>query len=134
MVTIWLPVNINGEKFVTIGERLREERERLGFNQPDFAALAGTTKKSQIDYEKGATFPKANYLEVIANAGADVLYILTGRRSVEVQPSNPREAALLDNYRHSREEDRAAIERVALNAASAKQGGLKTGKTGKARP
>lgn len=114
---------------MTIGDRLREERERLGFSQPAFAALAGTTKKSQIDYEKGQTFPKANYLEVIAAEGADIQYIITGRRSKPITASNPREAALLDNYRHCAEEDRATIERVALNAASTKQGGL-SGKAG----
>lgn len=37
---------------MTIGERLLEERERLGFTQPAFVGLAETTKKSQIDYEK----------------------------------------------------------------------------------
>lgn len=66
---------------MTIGHRLREERERLGFSQPALAGLAETTKKSQIDYEKGISFPKANYFEVIARAGADIQYIVTGVRS-----------------------------------------------------
>lgn len=65
---------------MTIGQRLREERERLGFTQPSFAEIAGTTKKSQIDYEKDLTQPKANYLASIAEAGADVNYIITGKR------------------------------------------------------
>lgn len=63
---------------MTIGQRLKEERERLGFTQPAFAELAGTTKKSQIDYEKDLTQPKAGYLASIAKAGADVSYIVTG--------------------------------------------------------
>ncbi len=65
---------------MTIGERLREERERLGFTQPAFAGLAETTKKSQIDYEKDLTQPKAGYLAAIAKVGADVQYIVTGIR------------------------------------------------------
>ncbi|AYO54934.1 XRE family transcriptional regulator [Acinetobacter wuhouensis] len=65
---------------MTIGQRLKEERERLGFTQPSFAELASTTKKSQIDYEKDLTQPKANYLASIAEAGADVNYIITGKR------------------------------------------------------
>lgn len=65
---------------MTIGERLKEERERLGFTQPAFAGLAETTKKSQIDYEKDLTQPKAGYLAAIARAGADVQYIVTGIR------------------------------------------------------
>lgn len=68
---------------MTIGARLKEERERLGYTQPAFAELAGTTKKSQIDYEKDSTQPKASYLANIAVIGADILYIVTGVRLIE---------------------------------------------------
>ena len=81
---------------MTIGDRLREERERLGFSQPALAGLAETTKKSQIDYEKGVSFPKANYLEVIARVGVDVQYIVTGMRSATLVGE---EALLLDGFR-----------------------------------
>lgn len=64
---------------MTIGDRLKEERGRLGMSQPDFAALAGTTKKSQITYEKGV-MPDAGYLAAIALAGADIQYVVTGER------------------------------------------------------
>lgn len=67
---------------MSIGDRLKEERERLGFTQPAFAGLAETTKKSQIDYEKNLTQPKAGYFAAIAKVGADVQYIVTGVRSV----------------------------------------------------
>lgn len=66
---------------MTIGQRLREERERLGYTQPAFAELASTTKKSQIDYEKDLTQPKAGYLASIAEAGADINYIVTGNKT-----------------------------------------------------
>lgn len=88
MVTISLPVNSIGEIFVTIGERLCEERNRLGYNQPDFAALAETTKKTQIDYEKGVTSPNGNYLSAVSAAGADVQYIITGVRSTQALSSD----------------------------------------------
>jgi transcriptional regulator with XRE-family HTH domain len=71
---------VYGDYFVTIGDRLKEERERLGYNQTDFAALGSTTKKSQIDYEKNTTQPKAGYLVAIACIGVDVTYVLTGVR------------------------------------------------------
>ena len=61
------------------GARLRGERERLGLSQVAFAALASASKGSQILYEKGKP-PTADYLAAIAAAGADVTYILTGRR------------------------------------------------------
>jgi len=61
------------------GRRLREERERLGLSQTAFAAIGLASKGSQILYEKGKPCP-SNYLSAIAAHGADVLYILTGRR------------------------------------------------------
>jgi transcriptional regulator with XRE-family HTH domain len=64
----------------TTGDRLREERERLGYNQTTFAALAGASKHSQIDWEKNTASPNTRYLGAIAKAGADVLYIITGER------------------------------------------------------
>ncbi|WP_369951965.1 XRE family transcriptional regulator [Ralstonia syzygii] len=82
---------------MSIGERLREERERLGFTQPAFAALAETTKKSQIDYEKDLTQPKAGYLAAIAKVGGDVQYIVTGVRSLAALA--PDETVLLEGYR-----------------------------------
>ncbi|WP_080762412.1 helix-turn-helix domain-containing protein [Chromobacterium violaceum] len=65
---------------VPIGDRLREERERLGLNQTDFAALGGVGRKSQFNYEESERQPDAAYLAAISVAGADVLYILTGQR------------------------------------------------------
>jgi transcriptional regulator with XRE-family HTH domain len=64
---------------VESGRRLREERERLGLSQTAFAAIGLASKGSQILYEKGKPCP-SNYLSAIAAHGADVLYILTGRR------------------------------------------------------
>lgn len=81
---------------MTIGDRLREERERLGFSQPALAGLAETTKKSQIDYEKGITFPKANYLEVVAKVGVDIQYVITGVHSAALVGD---EALLIEGFR-----------------------------------
>lgn len=64
----------------TIGDRLRKERERLGMSQTDFAALAGASKRAQIRYEADERSPDATYLAGIAKAGADVLFIVTGKR------------------------------------------------------
>ena len=95
---------------MSTGERLKEERERLGFTQPAFAALAGTTKKSQIDYEKNLTQPKAGYLAAIAEAGADIQYVVTGVRSVSVLDGE--EKVLLERYRASARALREAALRV----------------------
>jgi transcriptional regulator with XRE-family HTH domain len=63
-----------------IGERLREERDRLGFNQTAFARLAEASKNSLWNWENGRGSPTATALSALSEAGADVLYILTGRR------------------------------------------------------
>jgi transcriptional regulator with XRE-family HTH domain len=70
--------------FIEMGARLREERERLGFNQTAFGEVAGVRKQAQLNYEKGERNPDAAYLAAIATAGADVLYILTGQRAMPV--------------------------------------------------
>ncbi|WP_370314707.1 helix-turn-helix domain-containing protein [Thalassolituus sp.] len=75
---------------MTIGARLKAERERLGLTQPAIAKVAGTTKKSQIDYEKGTTSPKADYLLAVSQAGVDLMYVLTGKRSDVVSQSADR--------------------------------------------
>lgn len=67
---------------VSLGDRLREERERLGLNQTQFGDLAAVTKKTQMLYEGDQRSPKADYLTAIAQAGVDVQYLLTGNRSV----------------------------------------------------
>lgn len=65
---------------MTIGHRIKEERDKLKFSQEAFAALAKASKRAQIDWEKGVSSPTAMALAAFASAGADVLYILTGRR------------------------------------------------------
>lgn len=67
-----------------IGVRLRQERERLGFNQVDFAKLGGASKRSLIDWEQGKLVPNAEFLAAVAVAGADVNYVITGSYVVSV--------------------------------------------------
>lgn len=102
----------------SLGDRLREERERLELSQEAFGEAGGVKKLAQRNYEKGNRQPDAAYLTAIAAIGVDVMYVLTGARIAPVAPALSRkEAALVDNYRHCAQEDQQAIERVALNAA-----------------
>ncbi|KAF3999044.1 helix-turn-helix domain-containing protein [Glaciimonas immobilis] len=64
-----------------IGLRLKEERERLGMSQTEFAALCDVGRKTQFNYESDERSPDANYLAAIAQSGADIGYIVTGRHS-----------------------------------------------------
>ena len=69
-----------------IGDRLREERERLGLNQPDFASTAGVSRRTLIDWEKNATSPNAVQLFALNKIGVDVSYVITGIRK---KPKTP---------------------------------------------
>jgi transcriptional regulator with XRE-family HTH domain len=112
-------MNIN----LVIGQRLREERERLGFNQIDFAGIAGTIRGTQYNYESGKRSPDALYLAAIAAVGADVNYILTGQRAHLISEESPGytlrpdQKALLDNLENCPKEDQDAIKRMALRCA-----------------
>lgn len=63
-----------------IGDRLREERVRIGATQADFSATVGAAKRTIIDWEKDRTSPTALQLTALAKVGVDVGYILTGER------------------------------------------------------
>lgn len=92
---------------LNIGERLKEERVRLGYNQGDFAAIAGVAKTSQFNYEKGERSPDAAYLAAVAEKGVDVLYVVTGRRTPEASSSfNGDEIDLVEHYRQLPDSDR----------------------------
>jgi transcriptional regulator with XRE-family HTH domain len=64
----------------SVGERLREERLRLGHNQSDFAEIGGVQRRAQVNYEADERSPDAGYLAAIAAQGADIQYVVTGRR------------------------------------------------------
>ncbi|QPG65942.1 helix-turn-helix transcriptional regulator [Pseudomonas sp. BIGb0427] len=96
-----------------IGDRLKEERERLGLSQTDFAALAGASKNSQYNYEKGERSPDANYLAAAAQQGVDVLYVVTGQRlpMAETMLASD-ELEMVQNVRALAEEDKGAVKRL----------------------
>lgn len=92
---------------MTFFERLKEERKRLRMSQTRLAEIAGTTKNSQLNYEKGNVCPSSSYLEAIASAGVDVQYVLTGQRSKE-PVLTPEEKALLLLWRNATGPGKAA--------------------------
>ena len=76
-----------------ISNRLKQERERLGFTQAQFAGLGMITSRSQQNYETTDRKPDAGYLAEIAKVGADVQYIVTGQYS-ETKLSNEEQQLL----------------------------------------
>lgn len=72
---------------MTVGERLKEERLRLGMSQARLAAVAGVSKNTAINWERGASSPTIASLIATAEAGVDLTYVVTGRREQPVVQS-----------------------------------------------
>lgn len=117
---------------MSIFARLREERERLGLTQEAFGSAGGVLKGAVINYEKGARFPDVAFLAGVANAGADVQYIVTGRRADQNSTTlAPAERALLEAFALADAEGRAVVAGVAelaKRASSAPTGAVSGGR------
>lgn len=95
-----------------VGERLKEERERLGLNQTEFGALLGVSRGTQKNYEQGANSLDLRYVSALEEHGADAAFVLTGRRRTPLgQLFSADEEELINQFRSITEEDQAAIRR-----------------------
>lgn len=112
---------------MNLNERIKEERERLGYSQTAFAALAEASKHSQINWEKGTGTPTAAVLAAWAAHGLDVLYVVTGQRAggaPSVPALDAAEQVLLDSYRRCKPEARVnLIQTAALLSAGLPEAG-----------
>jgi transcriptional regulator with XRE-family HTH domain len=97
---------------MSFGRRLAEERKRLGLKQAEFAKRAGTDVPKQSLYENGRRGLRAAYLARLDEAGVDVRYVLTGRRS-EGAWLAPGPADLLTSHRALPAELQQALEVLA---------------------
>lgn len=75
------PGCVNSQSF---GGRLREERERLGLTQTQFAEAGGVARTTQHIYETDIRSPDVAYLEKLRDIGVDASYLVTGSRQVAV--------------------------------------------------
>lgn len=66
------------------GRRLKNERQRLGLSQTNFAKIAGVSRPTQYLYESGSNIPGVNYLIAVMSAGADADYLL-GRSKLPME-------------------------------------------------
>jgi len=66
---------------VVIGDRLREERHRMGLAQAEFGEKCGVSKTSQFNYEAGERSPDGEYFAKANELGVDVTYLITGKRA-----------------------------------------------------
>lgn len=63
---------------MSLVQRLKNERLRLGMTQKQAATAGGVTKRCQVNYENGRRVPKADYLFLLGRHGFDAAYITTG--------------------------------------------------------
>jgi transcriptional regulator with XRE-family HTH domain len=71
-----------------LGQRLAEERARLGLTQAEVADFAGVTRRTQINYETGERAPDAAYFKTLEKKGVDALYVIAGRRETANEPAS----------------------------------------------
>lgn len=70
---------------MAIGDRLREERERLRLTQADFAEKAGIHRNTQARYEASRREPDSGYIETLRALGVDVDYVLFGIPDITIE-------------------------------------------------
>lgn len=109
-----------------IGERLRELREQKHLNQEGFGALGGVSIKTQNRYEMGGRKPTFDYLEALAAAGVDVVYLLTGDTDPRKLPERENEMLRLWRGLSSEHQDDAFRLMEAWREKDARSGRSKT--------
>jgi transcriptional regulator with XRE-family HTH domain len=87
------------------GERLRLERERLGYSPQQIAQLLGVSLAIYERYEKGEEDPGIFRMPRLDACGFDILYIISGRRHTPIEEENE----LLTRFRDLSQRGRASI-------------------------
>ncbi|WP_019519357.1 helix-turn-helix domain-containing protein [Faucicola boevrei] len=71
---------VNNFSMEIIGNRLVDERKRLGLTQAQASSQAGITQTTYSRYENGERVPTLQAILGFYNMGFDVIYLLTGER------------------------------------------------------
>lgn len=118
---------------MSISDRLREERERLGLSQAAMAEVANVSVRSQSGWETGRNTPSTEAYQEWVKIGIDINYIITGVRVGAMPASLPAdEEVLLNAYRNAPEAVRNSALVVLLSGGKA-PAGVDTSKERKGR-
>lgn len=82
--TTIMPRFFTNDILADIGYRLKSERSRLGLTQEQLSERLGVSRPTVAAYEAGRSPSDVRYLTQLGAIGADVIYVLTGRRSNQV--------------------------------------------------
>lgn len=94
---------------MSIGIRLKEERQRLALTQQALAEAGGVSKRAQLNYEQGEQLPGAGYLAGVTAAGVDVVYVLSGEHGSDGTGVSAEEMLLLAAYRNAAPATRSLV-------------------------
>jgi len=104
---------------MTMGERLKEERSRLGLSQTDLGAAGGVGKTTQLNYEKDERSPDAKYLAAVQPLGVDVHYVVFGERfPVSPDQLSSFELEVVSYLKELSDYDKESVRRMAFALAS----------------
>lgn len=73
-------VNGLGEIILSIGQKIKEEREKKALSQDALSKILPTSRKTIVNWEMDISAPDAKQLEIMYMQGFDVHYIITGNR------------------------------------------------------
>ena len=104
------------KKFFHGHSRLLEEREKIWSTQQQAADYFGVSRVTWGQCERGNATPSGDVLTGLADMGADVNYILTGKRSYPMA-SSPDEEMLVGAYRRASLAQKQAILGAAIGVA-----------------
>lgn len=109
----------------TVGERVKEERKRLGLTQAELAQACGFNARAVKAAEANENWPSGPLLAGMLRMGMDVVYILSGARNAALQPA---ELTLLTAWRNAEEPVRhmvmAMLGGIGLPAMTEAPGGI----------
>lgn len=103
---------------MSVGNRLKEERKRLGLTQEAIGLACGVAKRTQILFEQDAHVPGGAYFAAADELGMDVAYVLVGRRD----RLSEADADLLDAWRNASPSARIAAMAALTGAVPAGAG------------
>lgn len=90
----------------TVGERVKEERKRLGLSQAELAQACGFNTRAVKAAEGNENWPSGPLLAGMQRMGMDVVYLLSGDRNTALDPA---ELTLLTAWRNAEEPVRQMV-------------------------